>query len=85
MVYREYITRMVEIYNGYAVKFPKSTYVRDMLTSYTAMLNSGTLDKVVMDDEEMEKFFEVHRNFEVILEANPELTTEQEQNNAWAL
>lgn len=86
MEYRKFITTMVEIYKGYATKYPKSTYVRYILDGYNVMLNNEFLDTMPeVDDKEIEEFLETHRNFEVILKANPELTVEQEQNHEWHL
>lgn len=77
---------MVKIYSDYAVKYPKSTYVTYILDGYNAMLNGEFLDAMPeVDDKEIEEFLDTHRNFEVILEANPELTVEQEQNHEWHL
>ena len=86
MEYRKFITTMVKIYSDYAVKYPKSTYVTYILDGYKVMLNSEFLDTMPeVDDEEIEKFLDTHRNFDAILMANPELTTEQEQNHDWAI
>ena len=86
MEYREFITTMVKMYSDYAVKYPKSTYVTYILDGYNVMLNSEFLDTMPeVDDEEIEKFLDTHRKFDVVLMANPELTTEQEQNHEWHL
>lgn len=77
---------MVEIYKGYATKYPKSTYVRYILDGYNVMLNNEFLDTMPeVDDEEIEEFLDTHRNFDAILMANPELTVEQEQRHEWHL
>ena len=68
---------MVEIYKGYATKYPKSTYVRYILDGYNVMLNNEFLDTMPeVDDEETEKFLDTHRKFDAVLMAYPELTTE---------
>jgi hypothetical protein len=86
MDYRKFITTMVEIYKGYATKYPKSTYVRYILDGYTAMLNNEFLDTIPeVDDKEIEEFLDTHRNFDAILMANPEMTIEQEQRHEWHL
>ena len=86
MEYRKFITTMVEIYSDYAVKYPKSTYVQYILDGYSVMLNNKFLDTMPeVDDGEIAEFLDTHRKFEVVLQANPELTVEQEQQHDWAI
>lgn len=66
---------MVDLFQGYAVKYPKSEWVQTVLISYSAlMVNCWGLS---IAEEEAEIVLKANRDFWVVLRDNPELTTQQ--------
>ena len=75
MDYKVFAARMVDIFQGYAVKYPKSEWVQNVLSSYSAL----TVDSwgLTITEEEASILIKSNKDFWVVLRDNPELTTEQ--------
>lgn len=75
MDYKMFSSKMVDLFQGYAVKYPKSEWVQTVLISYSAlMVNCWGLS---IAEEEAEIVLKANRDFWVVLRDNPELTTQQ--------
>lgn len=75
MEYREFATKLVELFAGYAKAYPKSEWVKTVLTGYTDALNNCA--GLTIDARQAETVIQSNRNFWVVLRDNPELTTAQ--------
>lgn len=75
MDYKVFAARMVDIFQGYAVKYPKSEWVQNVLSSYSAL----TVDclGLTITEEKASILIKSNKDFWVVLRDNPELTTEQ--------
>ena len=75
MDYKVFAAKMVDIFQGYAVKYPKSEWVQNVLSSYSAL----TVDcwGLTITEEEASILIKSNKDFWVVLRDNPELTTEQ--------
>ena len=75
MEYREFANALVELFSGYAKSYPKSEWVKIVLTGYTDALNNCA--GLTIDAQQAETVIQSNRNFWIVLRDNPELTTEQ--------
>lgn len=75
MDYKVFAARMVDLFQGYAAKYPKSEWVQNVLFSYSALtVNCWGL---TITEEEASIIIKSNKDFWVVLRDNPELTTEQ--------
>ena len=75
MDYKTFSSKMVDLFQGYAAKYPKSEWVQNVLFSYSALtVNCWGLS---IAEEEAEIVLKANRDFWVVLRDNPELTTQQ--------
>lgn len=75
MDYKVFAARMVDIFQGYAVKYPKSEWVQAVLISYSALMVN--CEGFAITTENAESMLKANRDFWIVLRDNPELTTQQ--------
>ena len=75
MEYREFAAKFVAIFTEYAVQYPKSEWVRNVLQQYTALLEN--CEGLTITEEDAATHIKANKDFWVVLRDNPELTTAQ--------
>ena len=73
--YSEFVAKFVAIFTEYAVQYPKSEWVRNVLQQYTVLLEN--CEGLTIDAQQAEIVIQSNKDFWVVLRDNPELTTAQ--------
>ena len=75
MDYKVFANALVELFSGYAKKYPRSEWVKTVLVGYTDALNNCA--GLTIDAQQAETVIQSNKDFWVVLRDNPELTTAQ--------
>lgn len=73
MDYKEFMAKLVKLYEGYAKKYPQSEWVKTMLANYRAALKGCA--GMTIDAQQAENIIKANEEFESVLRDNLGLTT----------
>ena len=83
MDYKVFATALVELFSGYAKKYPRSEWVKTVLVGYTNALEKCA--GLTIDAQQAETVIQSNKAFEIVLRDNPELTTQQLTDGAYKI